>query len=90
LLKVQYRNTFAKDLKRVKKRNMDLNKLKAVMTLLAEEKKLPFQYHDHALIGNYSGHRECHIQPDWLLIYKKQANLLIFERTGSHADLFKK
>lgn len=89
MLKIKYRNTFEKDLKRAKKRNLDLNKLKTIMHILAEGNALPFQCRDHALVGNYAGHRECHIQPDWLLIYKKETDTLIFERTGTHSDLFR-
>jgi mRNA interferase YafQ len=60
------------------------------MRLLAEEKILPPNNRDHALRGNYVSRRECHIEPDWLLIYKKESNTIIFERTGTHSDLFKK
>ena len=89
MLKIQYRNVFEKDVRLCKKRGLDLSKLKEVMGLLAEEKILPVKYRDHNLSGNYSGHRECHIQADWLLIYKKIDDTLIFERTGTHSDLFK-
>jgi len=89
LLKIQYRNTFERDVKRIKKRGLDFSKLKEVMQILAEEKPLPTKYRDHPLIGNYVGHRECHIQPDWLLIYKKASDTIVFERTGTHSDLFK-
>lgn len=65
-----------------------MDKLKDVITLLTSESPLPAQYRDHALIGNYKGHQECHIEPDWLLIYKKHNNNIIFERTGTHSDLF--
>ena len=89
MLKIQYRNTFERDVKRIKKRGLDFSKLKEVMQILAEEKPLPTKYRDHPLIGNYVGHRECHIQPDWLLIYKKASDTIVFERTGTHSDLFK-
>ena len=61
-----------------------------VITLLANECELPEKYRDHKLSGNYSGFRECHIEPDWLLIYVIDKNdlLLLLTRTGSHADLF--
>lgn len=83
-----YKNIFQKDVKRAGKRGLDLNKLKCIIQILLEGKSLPKQYRDHPLIGNYVGRRECHIQPDWLLIYKKEATAIIFERTGSHSDLF--
>ncbi len=89
MLKTQYRNTFERDVKRIKKRGLDFSKLKEIMRVLVEEKPLSAKYRDHPLTGNYSGHRECHIQPDWLLIYKKVAGTIIFERTGTHSDLFK-
>jgi mRNA interferase YafQ len=68
--------------------NMDL--LDEVVTLLRERKPLPEKYEDHPLTGNWSGYRDCHIQPDWLLIYRVEENVLILSltRTGSHSDLF--
>ena len=89
MLQVKSRNTFEQDVKRAKKRGKDLTKLRRVMLLLAEEKPLPPQYKDHALRGHYVDRRECHIEPDWLLIYKKESNSIVFERTGTHSDLFK-
>ena len=89
MLQPQYRNHFEKDVKLLKKRGKDLTKLKYIMELLVEEKSLPIKNRDHALIGNYKGRRECHIEPDWLLIYKIDKEVIIFERTGSHSDLFK-
>lgn len=65
-----------------------MHKLHAVTDLLIEQKPLPRKYYDHSLSGKYKGHRECHIQPDWLLIYKIVGDVIIFERMGSHADLF--
>lgn len=79
---------FQKDVKRVKKRGKDTAKLKQIMTQLIDEEILEAKYRDHALVGNYKGRRECHIEPDWLLIYKLDGQEIIFERTGSHADLF--
>ncbi len=89
MLQPIYRKSFEKDIKRVKKRRKDMNKLKLVITLLLEQKPLPTRCRDHALSGNYTQHRECHIEPDWLLIYKPIKEAIILERTGSHADLFK-
>lgn len=90
MLFIEYTNKFKRDLKRAKKRNKPLHKLKQVMTLIAEQVTLDAQYHDHHLTGNWAHHRELHIQPDWLLIYKLTKNSVIFVRTGSHADLFNK
>ncbi|HUH45464.1 MAG TPA: type II toxin-antitoxin system YafQ family toxin [Treponemataceae bacterium] len=86
-------STFKKDLKLAKKRGLNLSFLKRVIDLLAaSDSPLPKEYKDHNLCGNYEGFRECHIQPDWLLIYKKnQENLFLYlTRTGSHSDLFMK
>jgi mRNA interferase YafQ len=87
-LKIQTQRSFEKDAKKMKKRGKDMSKLKMVLNILAEGKELPEKYRKHKLVGNYQGYWECHIEPDWLLIYKKTKNCLIFERTGSHLDLF--
>ena len=81
---------FRKDLKRINKRGKDLSLLKDVLQTLREEQALEEKYHDHALTGNYIGFRECHIQPDWLLVYaiNKEEPILTASRTGSHSDLF--
>jgi mRNA interferase YafQ len=79
---------FLRDIKRIKKRGLDLSKLRHLVTLLSERQLLPMRYRDHALTGNWIGHRDCHIQPDWLLIYKIDDENLILERTGTHSDLF--
>ncbi|MFI5330027.1 MAG: type II toxin-antitoxin system YafQ family toxin [Desulfobaccales bacterium] len=85
-----YTRQFERDLKRFRRGGHDLSELKAVMgSLLAGEPLAP-KFKDHKLIGAWQGRRECHLHPDWLLIYKidQGQNLIIFERTGSHADLF--
>ena len=79
---------FKKDLKRMQKRGKDTCELWDVVSYLQREELLPNKYQDHALVGNYSGRRECHIQPDWLLIYKPEPSRVILERTGTHSDLF--
>jgi mRNA interferase YafQ len=89
VLKVKYKTLFEKDVKRAKKRGLNLSKLKEIIRLLIEEEPLPKKYRDHALVGNYNKHRECHIEPDWLLLYKIESDTIIFERTGTHSDLFK-
>ncbi len=83
-----YARQFEKDIQRMRKRGKDMTKIKEVIAKLVDEQLLAERYRDHILIGNYRGRRECHVEPDWLLIYKLQADELIFERTGTHADLF--
>lgn len=81
---------FKKDYKAIIKRNLDINLLDDVIRALARGDILPKQYNDHALSGNWKGFRECHIAPDWLLIYSIEDNnlLLVLSRTGTHSDLF--
>ncbi len=80
---------FKKDLKKVKKSNKDTGLIKFAMNELIEENTLDDFYKDHLLIGNWSGCRECHIQNDWLLIYKLvDEDKIYFERTGTHSELF--
>ena len=81
---------FKKDLKRIRKRGLDLNSLKFVLDTLQKQEALPLKYRDHALVGDYRGFRECHIEPDWLLIYtiSNEKLILTAARTGSHSDLF--
>jgi mRNA interferase YafQ len=76
-------------MQRMKKRGKDLSKLKEILYFLTEEKPLAIKLRDHVLVGNYVGRRECHIEPNWLLIYKKDCDTIILERTGTHSDLFK-
>lgn len=81
---------FQKDLKRIQKRGYDISLLKHVLELLASGETLPEKYKDHKLSGNYKGCRECHITPDWLLIYEIDGEelFLYLTRTGTHSDLF--
>ena len=81
---------FRKDYKRIKKRGYDLSRLERVIDTLLEEKPLDKQFRDHPLTGNYAGFRECHIQPDWLLVYEQDDKdlYLYLIRTGTHSDLF--
>lgn len=90
MLTIKYQNSFKKDFKLVKKRGYDISKLQKIIDLLASKQPLPQANKDHNLIGNYSGCRECHITPDWLLIYEINEDELILHllRTGSHSDLF--
>jgi mRNA interferase YafQ len=90
MLTLKTTSRFRKDYKLAKKRGFDLSLLEAVIDTLLEEKLLDPKYKDHALLGDYAGFRECHILPDWLLIYSihHQALILTASRTGTHADLF--
>ena len=87
---IQITTQFKKDYKQAEKRGCDIPKLKKVISMLADGEKLPQKYSDHALKGVFSGYRECHIEPDWLLIYKISEDVLVLSlyRTGSHSDLF--
>ena len=82
---------FRKDVKLCKKRGLDIGLLTGVLKLLAEGTPLPETYRDHSLSGNFEGCRECHILPDWLLIYEySNSDLIIYlTRTGIHNDLFR-
>ena len=90
MLEIVLSNRFKRDLKRAVRRGRDAALLENVVNALAERRPLPESNRDHALTGDWSGYRECHIQPDWLLIYKvHEADLiLLLMRTGTHADLF--
>lgn len=81
---------FRKDLKRIRKRGYDLSKLDDVLQRLLAEEPLEEKHRDHDLIGDYKGFRECHIEPDWLLVYAVDKGNLILtaSRTGTHSDLF--
>ena len=91
MLRVRYRKQFKKDFRRaLKQPEHTQERFQEVLSLLVEEAPLPEKFRDHALTGNYIGHRECHILPDWLLIYKIESDILTLTltRTGSHSDLF--
>lgn len=88
MLRADFTNRFKKDYKLAERRGYDLNLLDNVITALINEEPLAGKYNDHLLIGQYKGRRECHLKPDWLLIYRIEEELIVFERTGSHADLF--
>jgi mRNA interferase YafQ len=89
-LNIHYTTQFKKDYKRIKKQNKDLSKLRTVIEKLADGQMLEPKYHDHQLSGNWKGHRDCHVEPDWILIYRITVDDLYLERTGSHSDLFKR
>ncbi|MAE53338.1 MAG: type II toxin-antitoxin system mRNA interferase toxin, RelE/StbE family [Opitutae bacterium] len=83
-----YTKQFEKDLKRCQRRNKRMEKFKLVAETLIAGDELDSIHRDHKLIGNFVGRRECHLESDWLLIYKLEEDRIIFERMGSHADLF--
>lgn len=89
---LEYGGKFLKDLKLAKRRGLDLSQLRTVTDMLQDEIPLPPKYRDHLLTGDYKGFRECHINSDWLLIYKKKEAIQVISlyRTGTHSDLFKK
>ena len=90
MLTIVRSNRFLKDLRLAKKRNLDLTILDDVVMKLANQEKLEDKYHDHALSGEYKDFRECHVKPDWLLVYAiddEELELFLF-RTGTHSDLF--
>ena len=88
MLKIYNTNRFEKDLKKVMKRKKDFKKLLEITRYLKSGKRLPEKYRDHALQGKYTGRRECHIEPNWLLVYKIVDDIVWLERTGTHSDLF--
>ncbi len=89
MLNIVLSNRFKKDLKTAAKRGYDLDLLDAVVNTLASRQPLPEKNRDHALTGDYTGFRECHISPDWLLIYRVDGDdlILFLSRTGTHSDL---
>jgi len=84
-----YTKQFAKDVKRAKKRGKNLDKFKIIAETLLAGVSIDEIHKDHKLVGNYINRRECHIESDWLLIYKIDQSQMIFERMGTHSDLFK-
>ena len=88
MLTIRATNRFLKDVKLARKRGKEIDKLEHIVNMLQSEQPLLRKNRDHALSGNWKSHRECHIEPDWLLIYQTQTGVLILERTGSHSDLF--
>lgn len=88
MLNPSYTNQFKKDLKKLLRGGKDEKKIKTVIEKLIDKKNLEEKYKDHKLIGNYKYRRECPIESDWLLIYKIDKKEIIFERTGSHSQLF--
>lgn len=85
-----YTKQFSKDLKRCQRRGKNLEKFKIIVHCLLSGEPLDPIHRDHRLVGNFSGRRDCHIESDWLLIYRIESNAIYFERMGTHSDLFKK
>ena len=90
MLKIEYSKRFKKDFQNMLKRGVKTDKFEYVLGELVNERALPAQYRDHALKGVYDGFWECHINPDWLLIYRIENDKLLLSlvRTGTHSDLF--
>ncbi|MDR0872393.1 MAG: type II toxin-antitoxin system YafQ family toxin [Prevotellaceae bacterium] len=90
MYQIKYTNTFKKDVKRAAKRGYDISLLEKAIDLLQETGKLPPEYKPHILSGNYAGKYECHIKPDWLMIWEQNDTYLtlLFLNTGTHSDLF--
>ena len=90
MLEIVPSNQFKRDLKLAKKRGCQIEHLRDVINVLAQGQKLDEKYRDHGLTGNYIGFRECHVEPDWLLVYRinRDALELFLFRTGTHSDLF--
>lgn len=90
MLNPVYTRRFEKDVRLMNRRGKNLEKLKVIIRTLLTEESLDPIHREHKLMGDWQGRRECHIESDWLLIYKIEPDRLVFERTGSHSDLFSK
>ena len=88
MLRPIYTKQFKRDIKRMKKRGDNIEKLKIIIRSIIAEEVLDTIHRDHKLIGNWKGRRECHIESDWLLVYMLESDKVVFERTGTHSDLF--
>ena len=88
ILAVRQATAFRRDVRRLGRRGADLAKLEKVVALLAAKKPLEPRHRDHPLSGDWKSFRDCHVEPDWVLIYRVEGNELLLARTGSHADLF--
>ena len=88
MLELVHEKSFIQDAKKAKKRGKNMTKVTKIIKLLLAGEPLPAKNKNHKLKGKYNGNWECHIEPDWLLIYKKEKGEIIFEHMGTHADLF--
>lgn len=84
-----YTKQFSRDVALAQRRGKNMEKLKLIVRTLIADERLDLIHRDHKLVGDYVGRRECHIESDWLLVYKLQDNMIVFERTGTHSDLFR-
>ena len=89
MLQIRESSRFRRDVRRLQRRGKNIGKLKAVIVELVNERPLDERYRDHPLTGNWVNYRDCHIEPDWLLLYRIAGDELLLARTGSHSDLFK-
>ncbi len=90
MLDLIVKSRFKKDYKKAIKQGKDIQLLDNIINMLLNEEELPKKHYDHQLVGNFYGRRECHILPDWLLIYFIEENILFLERLGSHSEIFTK
>lgn len=88
-MRLIYSSQFKKDFKRIQNQGKNISQLELVIQTLLKEETLEPKYRDHKLVGKWKNHRDCHVEPDWLLIYRLTEDTLILERTGSHSELFK-
>ena len=88
MLKPVYLRSFEREIEKAIKRGLDMTKIKDIIKDLIDEKKLAVRHKNHKLKGDFAGYWECHIEPDWLLMYKKDDKHIYFARTGTHSDLF--
>ncbi len=89
MLKIQTTTKFERDYKRMQKRHKEIEKLRKIMRKLQKQESLDPKHNDHPLTGEFKDSRDCHIEPDWVLIYRVAGDTIYFERTGSHSDLFR-
>jgi mRNA interferase YafQ len=89
MLEIRIGKKFKKDVQRMKKRGANIKLLKTTIENILMGHQLPEKYKEHPLIGQYANYKECHISPDWILIYRIKDNTVYFYRTGTHSDLFK-
>ncbi|MHB8930289.1 MAG: type II toxin-antitoxin system YafQ family toxin [Melioribacteraceae bacterium] len=88
-MRLIYSSQFKKDFKKIQSQGKNISQLKIVIETLLKKQLLETKFMDHKLVGKWKNHRDCHIEPDWLLIYRLTEDALYLERTGSHAELFK-
>jgi mRNA interferase YafQ len=89
VIKIQTTTKFERDYKRMQKRHKEMEKLRKIMRKLQKQESLDLKHNDHPLTGEFKDSRDCHIEPDWVLIYRVAGDTIYFERTGSHSDLFR-